>query len=704
MCNRMTVWIVFVMAWLFFYSPAPVFPAVWGSPAYLFPNDAYPDSISPEGFREVKWGQRRNIPWTFATSFPAPCRIRADEDLNVFGIRAKWITYTFRNSVLYGVRIDIEGLGETERALGRCRSEYPPALPARKVNDRDTFWRTAHTSVYARLPESPTGTGTIWLWGRLRTFPDDADTPVYHALPPAINTHPSPYKPRQYVAYRASAPIVIDGSLDEKAWRDAEWTEPFEDHQAPYAPPPWKTTRTKILYDDENLYLCAELQEENVWGHLAKPDTIIYLDNDWEIFLDATADGVRYYEFEINALNYVWDLFYETDYHRAAAAEIYYNVAGLRHAVGVQGTLNYHHDTDRGWTVEVKWPLASLLEKNPRVSLPIRRGDVWRMNFSRVQYLHVYDLPFPYMLPWSPCEDWVWQSTNTGDLHNPEMWGKVIFSDMTAGSARDVELEHAFPILAPPPPPKKHLKNMVYFPPATVVIGPDPSDPMRSPAHSETTPGFLMDRYEVSVLEFAAFLNGGDRDRFYDPWMRVPEHCGIVRDAPGKYHVVPGREHYPVVYVTFEAAVAYAASVGKTLPTEAMWERAARGTAGRPWPWGNEPIDPSRANYDFHYGGTTPVGSFPAGATPEGVYDLCGNVKEWCLGEYRSYPGGEPMVYPGQREPFIYEPFVMKAIARGGAWTKQEACMSPSYRDTHGSLNMGFRCVKVDGGGDGKKR
>jgi formylglycine-generating enzyme required for sulfatase activity len=670
--------------------------AVWGSPAYLFPNDSYPDITSPEGFRGVMWGQRRNIPWEFAPSFPAPCRIRADEDSMAFGVRAKWITYTFRNSVLYGVRIDIEGRDASERAFERCRSEYLPFDGVKRVNALDVSWKTAHTSIYTHLPETPAGVGTLWLWGRSRMFPDDADTPVYHALPPGLNTRPKPYKPRRYVAYRASGPVVIDGCLDERAWRDAEWTEPFEDHQAPYAPPPWKTTRAKILYDDDNLYLCAELQEENVWGHLAKPDTIIYLDNDWEIFLNPTADGAGYYEFEINPLNYVWDLFYETDYHRAAAADIYYNVTGLRHAVGVQGTLNYHYDTDIGWTVEVKWPLASLLELNPRVSLPVKRGDVWRVNFSRVQYLHIYDRLFPYMLPWSPCEDWVWQSTNTGDLHNPEMWGKVVFSDMIAGSAKDEELEQAFPILPAPPSVKAVRKDMAYFPPATVTIGPDPSDPKRSPAHREQIPGFRMDRYEVTVAEFAAFLNGGSRDRYYDPWMRVPEHCGIVQDGPGRYHVVPGRENYPATYVTYEAAAAYAASVGKTLPTEAMWERAARGTGGRAWPWGNDSITPERANYDFHYGGTTPVGSFPKGANPEGVYDFCGNVKEWCTGEFRSYPGGEPMVYPGQREPFIYEPIIFKGIARGGAWTKQEACMSPSYRDTHGSLNMGFRCVRVE--------
>lgn len=81
-------------------------------------------------------------------------------------------------------------------------------------------------------------------------------------------------------------------------------------------------------------------------------------------------------------------------------------------------------------------------------------------------------------------------------------------------------------------------------------------------------------------------------------------------------------------------------------------------------------------------------------ATPEGVFDMIGNVKEWTTSMLEPYPGGEKMVYLGMREPFIYDQPRIFRVARGGAWTKQAGCMAVAYRDAHGSLNMGFRCVR----------
>ncbi|MCC7261744.1 MAG: SUMF1/EgtB/PvdO family nonheme iron enzyme [Candidatus Latescibacteria bacterium] len=651
-------------------------------------------SIPREGFRGVRWGTRqRDVPWQWSDQgFPAPCFLRRDEQWEVFGIRASHLTYTFRNSLLYGVRIDYEGREQGQRALAALKQTYPPAEKLGATRP-ERAWRTAETAVWVCCPTAKDGAGTIYLWGRHRTFGDDAPAPTYLARPPALNSVPGPFVPRHYVCYRASGPITVDGHLNEKAWQDAEWSQPFQDHQAPYAPEPWKTTRFKMLYDDTNLYFAAQLQEENVWGTLHKRDCVIYYDNDFEIFLDATADGVGYYEFEINPLNTAWDMFHETDYHRASALHSDYDVTGLRHVVQVQGTLNYHYDEDEGWTVEVSWPLASLRERNRRVSLPVRRGDTWRLNFSRVQYLHIYDHLFPAMVPKSPCEDWIWQSTDTGDLHNPEMWGKVIFSDQVAGTVKDQELERGFPVRRAPRPPRARTPEMVWLPPCTFTMGPDPTDALRSPAHQVEVGGFWMDPYPVRVAEFAAFLNAGDHHQHYNTWMRIPERCGIVREGD-QYRVVAGREQYPVVYVGYEAAAAYAAFYGKALPSEAQWERAARGPEGRYYPWGNQPLSPQRANYDFHYGGTTPVGSFPQGATPEGIFDLVGNVKEYTTSLFESYPGGEPMIYLGMREPFIH-PHTVFRVVRGGAWTKQAGCMAAAYRDAHGSLNLGFRCIRL---------
>ena len=238
----------------------------------------------------------------------------------------------------------------------------------------------------------------------------------------------------------------------------------------------------------------------------------------------------------------------------------------------------------------MKLPFGSLQEKNPAVSLPIKAGDTWRVNFSRVQYLHLYDQPYPAKIPQTPCEDWIWQSTDTGDLHNPELWGRMIFSDLEAGTVTDQVSENAFALRRRPPPPKSSPASMVYLAPCTCTIGPDPTDPQRSPAHQVGVEGFWMDTMPVTVGQFAAFLNQGDRDRHYSTWMRLPERCGIVRRQAGCYEVAPGRADYPLVYVDYEAALAFAESQGKTLPSEIEWERAVRGPEGRTYAWGDEAI------------------------------------------------------------------------------------------------------------------
>ena len=291
---------------------------------------------------------------------------------------------------------------------------------------------------------------------------------------------------------------------------------------------------------------------------------------------------------------------------------------------------------------------------------------MWRMNFSRVQYLHLYDRLYPTKIPQTPCEDWIWQSTETGDLHNPEMWGKVYFSDLKAGSVRDEALELGPKLRRPPPRPQHVPGDMVFLEACTCRIGPDPSDEGRSPGHLAKVEGFWMDRFAVTVAQYAAFLNEGGRDQFYSTWMRLAERCGIVQVGPGDYKVIPGRADYPVVYVSYEGALAFAQSRGKMLPSETQWERAARGPEGRTYAWGDQALDPSRANCDFYYGGTTPVGSFAKGATPEGLWDMTGNVKEYTTSMFEPYPGGEPMVYLGMREPFVYEQPRKFRVVRGG--------------------------------------
>lgn len=601
--------------------------------------------VSAEGFRGVPWCTvLRDVPWAWdeAADYPTARKVRRDEDLTVFGERAEAITYTFRNTAFYGVRIDLEGAQRVRRAAAACARTYPPADGA-GPGGSERHWATPATSVWVTLPEGEDSPGQIYLWGRDRAFAEDARAPVFVMGPPALDRGPERYRPR-HVVYRASAPIRIDGRLDEKAWQDAAWTEAFEDHQAPYAPPPWKTTRAKMLYDDEGLYVAARLQEENVWGAIARRDSIVYYENDIEVFLDPTAGAVDYFEFELNPLNTMFDMFHLNDNNRGALADRRYDAPGARHAVSVQGTLNQHHDTDDGWTMELMIPLADLASWNPRMSLPVRRGDLWRVNFSRVQYLHVYHQPFPYLLP-DRCEDWVWNTVHSGSLHVPEMWGKVLFSDRPAGAGRDEALEAGFPFRLAPDPPAPPDTGRVHFAACRLVLGPDPTDPIHSPAHEVEVPEFWMDRCEVTVAKYAAFLNEGGRDALYDGRMAYPELCGLVHEGPGalprraRAGAPPDRVHQT--------------AVGPGLCREPRPDPAVRGDVGarrrRPrgasLPLGRGPPRPGAGQLRL------PLRRHPAGGQPArrgdpgGSAHMAGNAREWTTTKLHPYPGGAEYEY-----------------------------------------------------------
>ncbi|MCD6307560.1 MAG: carbohydrate-binding family 9-like protein, partial [Candidatus Latescibacteria bacterium] len=109
--------------------------------------------------------------------------------------------------------------------------------------------------------------------------------------------------PRGYVCYRTGVPIVIDGKLDDPAWRTAPLTDYFIDIEGNVKTRPWLRTQAKMLWDDDFFYIAADLQEPHVWGTLTEHDAVIFRNNDFEIFIDPNSDNHEYYEIEINALN-----------------------------------------------------------------------------------------------------------------------------------------------------------------------------------------------------------------------------------------------------------------------------------------------------------------------------------------------------------------------------------------------------------------
>jgi len=220
--------------------------------------------------------------------------------------------------------------------------------------------------------------------------------------------------------------LVIDGNVNKQSWRDAPWTDDFVDIEGDKKPVPRYSTRAKMLWDEEYLYIGAELQEPHVWATLTKRDSVIFQDNDFEVFIDPNGDNHQYYEFEINALNTGWDLRLPKPYKDGGSAIDTWDIKGIKTAVRVHGTLNDSSDVDEGWSVEIAMPWDSLSEFAGCVCPP-KTGDQWRINFSRVQW-HVDVLEGKYVKrPKTPEDNWVWSPQGVIDMHRPERWGYVQF-------------------------------------------------------------------------------------------------------------------------------------------------------------------------------------------------------------------------------------------------------------------------------------
>ena len=188
-------------------------------------------------------------------------------------------------------------------------------------------------------------------------------------------TIPRYVPPKGYVCLRAGQPIVIDGKLDDAAWRVAPWTDDFVDIEGDAKPKPRFRTRVKMLWDDVFFYVGAQMEEPHVWATLTKHDSVIFHDNDFEVFIDPNGDNHEYYEFEINALNTGWDLLLPQPYRDGGKAVNSWEIPGLKTAVHVDGTLNDPRDVDRGWSVEMAFPWSVLKELAYRPAPPCAGGS-----------------------------------------------------------------------------------------------------------------------------------------------------------------------------------------------------------------------------------------------------------------------------------------------------------------------------------------
>ena len=233
--------------------------------------------------------------------------------------------------------------------------------------------------------------------------------------------------PRGYLCRHVEKPLQIDGRLDETAWKEAAWTANFMDIEGSRKPQPRFQTRAKMLWDDTYFYVAAQLQEPHVWGTLKDHDSVIFHDNDFEVFIDPNGDNHEYYELELNALNTTWDLFLPKPYKDGGGADNGWEIPGLKTAIHVQGTLNDPGDEDLGWSVEIAIPWKVLAEFAHQAAPP-REGDHWRVNFSRVQWRHQIRERKYQKVPKKREDNWVWSPQGIIDMHRPERWGYVQFT------------------------------------------------------------------------------------------------------------------------------------------------------------------------------------------------------------------------------------------------------------------------------------
>lgn len=256
----------------------------------------------------------------------------------------------------------------------------------------------------------------------------------------SLNLPPEP-QIRGYVCYSTSSPIIPDGILDEKAWEAAPWTDNFVDIEGLTKPEARFETHAKMLWDDKNFYIAAELEETDIWATLRQRDTVIFFDNDFEVFIDPDGDTHAYYELEVNAFATSWDLQLIKPYRDGGPAVNGWDIAGLKVGTHVNGTINKPGDKDKSWTVEIVIPLSSLTEYAWGTSIP-KDGDYWRINFYRIEWQTVFEAG-KYRRAIDPKtsksflpDQWVWSPQNRNDIHMPEMWETLQFSSIKAGDGK----------------------------------------------------------------------------------------------------------------------------------------------------------------------------------------------------------------------------------------------------------------------------
>ena len=237
---------------------------------------------------------------------------------------------------------------------------------------------------------------------------------------------------------------------------------------------------------------------------------------------------------------------------------------------------------------------------------------------------------------------------------------------------------------------KNSTEGMVLIPAGKFRMGTDGlAGNASKPIHSVYLDAFYIETHEVTVGEYKEFL----------------QESGYPVSLHSELSQFSSTDAHPIVGISWHDAMAYARWVGRRLPTEAEWEKAARGgLIDMHYPWGNDAIDSAKANYGETHSGTVLVGSYPPNEF--GLYDMAGNVAEWCLDPwdssfYANSPPENPFAGPKSRDETIidYKNVRGLRVVRGGSWAQNSSASfwvsgRLKYDAMKKPLNIGFRCAK----------
>ncbi len=261
-----------------------------------------------------------------------------------------------------------------------------------------------------------------------------------------------------YRAKKISSSITIDGNIDKDIWQNAQWSRRFVDMTD--GRPGMYNTQSAILWNDTHLYIAFVAEEPFIEAHQIKRDSIVFLENDLEVFIDG---GDCYYELEVNAANTVYEVFFiwkdaftpdgkfdlpqfdvhhpqaytfGGDYDRSGAsfwkgthprgirwAFTNFDIPGLETAVQVKGTLNDNSDIDKSWSLEIAISWSSMGHLANGRSIPPKDGDTWKLFLGRFQKLMVNGNEV------QPHPATALNSHGIYDTHLPEKWSVIEFAD-----------------------------------------------------------------------------------------------------------------------------------------------------------------------------------------------------------------------------------------------------------------------------------